>query len=458
MNKLMIQEDYLATHAHWEETQIQYQSLSQDILKKVQSLGATHAEISVYKRIGFSTEIRMQAVDTISYHQDKGFSLTVYYGHRQGQSSSTDFSPATVEEVVQAACRIARLSPLDKSNGLADIDALAYDYPDLDLYHPWNITPTQAVILSQQCEQQALESDARIVNSEGVSVETAQNMVLYANTRGFTGTYLTTLHDINCSLIAKEKTGLLQQAGNYTISRDYRLLQTIETLAKEAGRKVVSRLDPRKIKTTRAPVIFYSEIASSLINYFLKAILGSRLYRESSFLLGKLDQKVFVSSLSLREVPHIARGLGSLPFDAEGVKTQNHMLVENGILKTYLLNSYSARRLGLKTTGHASGVSNIELMTEKVNFKTLLQRMDTGLLITDVMGSGINLITGDYSQGVAGFWVEKGEIQYPVHEITIAGNLQDMYQNIVGVGDDIDVRSKIQTGSILIESMQIAGA
>jgi PmbA protein len=442
---------------NWEKEALTYQSIASKLLQESKKAGATQAEVSCAKGTGFSVSVRMQEVDTLEYHQDKNIALTVYFGNKKGQASTTDISQTSLKNTIEAACRIAKLTQPDEAAGLAHAHDLAQHYPNLDLYHPWEITPHVAIELAKQCELQARQFDKRIINSEGVEIDTAEDMILYANSHGFMGHYFNTLHSLNCVLVAQAGAEDMQRDGSYTVSRDPNALQALEQLAQEAGQRTVRRLGARQLNTCQVPVIFHAEVASTLIKYFLNAISGRALYRQSSFLLNHIDHTIFPSFITIEDDPHILKGLGSAPFDAEGVVNQPRVLIEEGILRSYLLNSYSARRLGLSTTGHAGGAYNVKVSHQVSDLSHLLHQMGTGLLVTEVMGNGVNVVTGDYSQGAAGFWVEQGVIQYPVEEITIAGNLKDMYQNIIAVAGDIDRRHKIQTGSILIESMMVAG-
>lgn len=442
---------------NWKNEITHYEQIALSALEQAKALGATQAEVSCHKGKGFSILVRMQEVETLEYHRDKAFSLTVYFGQKKGQASTTDFNPEAIQNVVASACRIAQLTQPDEYAGLAEPRLLAKTYPELNLYHPWPITPAEAIEQAKICEEQAKAIDKRIFNSEGVGIDTGENLMLYANSYGFMGNYLSSLYSIDCTLVAKDETGNMQRDGSYTVSRDPNKLQLLSELAKESGEKTIRRLGARRLKTCRAPVIFQAEVAKTLISYFLKAISGRALYRDASFLLNKLNQPIFPSYITIQDCPHVLKGLGSAPFDAEGVKNTDRFLVNEGVLQSYLLSSYSARRLGLQTTGHAGGAYNVYINTQLPNLESLLKQMGKGLLVTEVIGHGVNLVTGDYSQGAAGFWVENGEIQYPVEEITIAGNLSEMYQNIAAVAGDIDQRSKIQTGSILIEQMTIAG-
>ncbi len=452
MNKMS---KHLATDNLLDE-QVKWKQLTQNILDEAKAQGATSAEVSVSQGIGFSISVRMGVVETVEYHRDKGIGITVYFGKRKGSASTSDPGADAIKAVVSAASRIAQLSGEDPYAGLADAELMAKTYPDLDLYHPWYIEPEQAIAMALECENQARAVDKRIVNSEGASVSTYQSVGVYGNSHGFIGGYPSSRHSISCSLVGQDAKGM-QRDGYYTIARDANDLLSVALVAKEAAVRTVKRLGARRLKTCTVPVIFQAEIARGLIGSFLGAISGGNLYRKSSFLIDHLGKKVFADNISLYERPHIPKGFGSAPFDGEGVATHDRDLVTNGVLQGYLLGSYSARKLGMKTTGNAGGAHNILIKTSDHDLPSLLKQMGKGLLVTEVMGQGVNLVTGDYSRGASGFWVENGEIQYPVEEITIAGNLRDMYQHLVAVGNDIDRRGSIHTGSILLDSMMVAG-
>lgn len=448
-NKQSKSENLLNEQAKWKQ-------LTQNILDEAKAQGASSAEVSVSQGIGFSISVRMGTVETVEYHRDKGIGITVYFDKRKGSASTSDPEPDAVKAVVSAACRIARLSGEDPYAGLADEKLLAKKYPDLDLYHPWHIEPEQAIAMAEECEGQARDLDKRIVNSEGASVSTYQSIGVYGNSNGFIGGYPASRHSLSCTLVAQDTKGM-QRDGYYTVARDADDLESTALVAKEAAARTVRRLGARRLKTCTVPVIFQAEVARGLIGSFLGAISGGSLYRKSSFLVDCLGKQIFAKHISLYERPHILKGLGSSPFDAEGVATQDRDLVVDGMLQGYLLGSYSARKLGMKSTGNAGGAHNILLKTSDQDLPALLKQMGNGLLVTEVMGQGVNLVTGDYSRGATGFWVEKGELQYPVEEITIAGNLRDMYAHLVAVGNDIDHRGSIHTGSILLERMMVAG-
>jgi len=433
-----------------------WKTLASDILKLAKAEGATQAEVGISSSIGFSVSVRMGEVETVEYNRDKGVAITVFCGKQKGAASTADTTPEAIKSAVTAACHIAKFTNKDPCAGLADADLMATHYPDLDLYHPWSINPEQAIELATECENRARAVDTRITNSEGSSVATYQGLHIYGNSHGFIGAYATSRHSINCTLVAQDKQGM-QRDGSFTVARDPHDLQSITQLARESGERTVKRLDGRRLKTCQAPVIFHAEIASSLLGNFLAAISGGNLYRKSSFLVDHLGKAVFADHIQIYERAHLLKGLGSAPFDHEGVITTDRDLVTDGMLQGYLLGSYSARKLGMKTTGNAGGSHNILIKPGNNDLEGLLKKMDRGLLVTELLGQGVNLVTGDYSRGAAGFWIENGTIQYPVEEITIAGNLNDMYRNLVAVGNDIDPRSHILTGSILLEKMTIAG-
>lgn len=438
------------------DEQVKWKQLTENILAEAHAQGATSAEVSVSQGIGFSVTVRLGAVETVEYHRDKGIGITVYFGKRKGSASTSDATSDAVKATVSAACRIARLSGEDPYAGLADAELMAKTYPDLDLHRPWYIEPEQAIAMAQECENQARTFDKRITNSEGASISTYQSVGVYGNSHGFIGGYPASRHSVSCTLVAQDAKGM-QRDGYYTVARDPDDLETIAAVAKEAANRTVKRLGARRLKTCTVPVIFQAEIARGLIGSFLGAISGGSLYRKASFLIDQLGKPVFANHVSLYERPHIPKGFGSAPFDAEGVATRDRDLVSKGVLQGYLLGSYSARKLGMKSTGNAGGAHNILVNASNQDLSTLLKQMGKGLLVTEVMGQGINIVTGDYSRGATGFWVENGEIQYPVEEITIAGNLRDMYTNLVAIANDIDRRGSIHTGSILLESMMVAG-
>ncbi len=427
-----------------------------DILKEAAKQGATDAEVDVGLNKGFTVSARMGEVESVEYNQDKIIDITVYFGQRTGSSSLSDLRPEAIKKAVEAACNIARFTDKDDYSGLADKELLAFNYPNLDLSHPWNITVEKAIEMALQCESIGLAKDKRIKNSEGASVSTTGGWHAYGNSQGFIGIYGATRHDVSCALIA-EQGGDMQRDYSYTVACDPALLESIESVANKAAERTLRRLDAKRLATRRVPVIFAAEEARGLLGHFVAAISGGNLYRKSSFLLDQLNKPIFPKHIKIDERPHLLKSLGSAPFDENGVATRPNVFIDQGVLCQYSLGVYSARKLGMQTTGNAGGVHNLFINTGTKDLAGLLKTMDTGLLVTDLMGQGVNLVTGDYSRGATGFWVERGEIQYPVEEITIAGNLRDIYAHLVEVGDDVDKRGNIQTGSILLEEMTVAG-
>lgn len=432
-----------------------YTSLLAKIIEMAKKKGVTQVEANISHDIGFSVSVRMKEVETIEHNRNKSLGINVYFGQCKGSASTSDFRSEAIENTLDAACHIARFTNKDPCAGLADPNLLEKSPPDLELYHPWSIDPQNAIELGKDCEASAL-TDKRIILSEGVTLSTHQNLYIYANSNNFIGGYPSSRHSLSCSLVAKDKNGM-QRDGNYTVSCDPEQLDPPEKLGKKVAEATIKRLGAKRLPTCKAPVIFHAEIARSLIGSFLSAISGESLYRKASFLVDHINKPVFANHITIYERPHLLKALGSAPFDDEGVTTQNRTLVSEGILQGYLLSSYSARKLGMQTTGNAGGAHNIVIETSQSSLEALIKEMDKGLLVTELLGQGINLVTGDYSRGVVGFWIEQGQIQFPIEEITIAGNLKDMYQNIVKISDDIDYRSSILTGSILLESMMIAG-
>ncbi len=434
----------------------QLQTLSKDILHEAARCGADQTEVNISANKGFSVTARHADVETVEYNQDKHIEIHVFFGKRSGSASISDIRPEAVRAAVEAACHIAKFTDEDPAAGLADKEELAFQYPTLDLAFPWPISVEKAIELACQCEREALQYDKRIISAEEVAVATMEAIHVHANSLGFIGFFPSTHHEITCVLVAKEGEEM-QRDYSYTVASDPALLDSVSHVAKQAGERTVRRLGARRLRTMKAPVIYFAEEARSLLGHFTAAMSGGSLYRKSSFLLDHLGKKIFPSFVHIQEQPHLPRALGSAPFDEDGVATRPNVFIEEGMLRHYSLGVYSARKLGMKTTGNAGGVHNLTIKTGQKDLKGLLKTMDTGLLITEMMGNGVNLVTGDYSRGVGGFWVEKGEIQYPVHEITVAGKLQDMYARMVEVGNDVDVRGNIRTGSILIEEMMIAG-
>lgn len=426
-------------------------------LAEAKQFGATGAEAAISLSQGLSITVRLGDVETIEHTRDKGLGVTVYFGKRTGSASTTDFSPAAVRETVRAACTIARHTAEDDAAGLADPARLAKNIADLDLYHPWNPGADKAIELALACEDAARKYDKRIQNSEGASVSTNEGLEIYGNSNGFVGAVPTTRHSLSVSVIGQDDSGM-QRDYWYTVSRDRGGLEPAEKVGREAAARTVRRLGARKLSTRRCPVLYEAPIASSLLSHFISAVRGGALYRHASFLLDSLGKQVFSSFVRLHEQPHLKGALGSAAFDGEGVATAPRDLVRAGVLQGYVLDSYSARKLKMQTTGNAGGVHNLTLEPGDLDFAGLLRQMGSGLLVTELIGFGVNTVTGDYSRGAAGYWVEGGQIQYPVEEITIAGNLKDMFRSIAAVGNDVDLRGGTRTGSILVESMTVAGS
>ncbi len=430
--------------------------ISEDALKVAKLAGASAAEVDVSFGTGQTVSVRKGETENIEYNRDKGISITVFFGHKKGYASSSDFSPQAIKDTVEAACNIAKFTAEDPFCGLADASLMTQKIPDLNLYHPWTLTVEDAGELAKRCEAAALAVDKkRITNSEGASVSTSEGQFVYANTHGFSGGYPSSRHSISCSVIA-EAAGAMQRDYWYSSARDANDMRTAEYVGQLAGERTVRRLGARAIKTGQYPVLFEAPLASGIISSLVSAISGGNLYRKSSFLLDSLGQKVASSLLNIEELPHLEKGLASSPFDNEGVISTPRMLVENGVLQGYVLSSYSARKLGLQTTGNAGGAHNLVIQHTQQSFADLLAMMGTGLLVTELLGHGLNMVTGDYSRGAAGFWVENGVIAYPVEEITIASNMKDMLSQIIAIADDAIKPSSKQTGSILIEKMTVA--
>ena len=418
--------------------------------------GAGAAEADINTGNGLSVNVRMGQVETLEHQRDKGLGVTVYLDGCKGSASTSDFSGKALEATVTAACTIARHANRDECAGLIDPAYLAAQIPDLDLCHHWDITPEAAIDLALECEGAARRVDKRLSNSDGAMVATYSGAHLYGNTHGFINGWDWSSHNIDCTVIAEEN-GRMQRDGWHTKARDRRDLDGVEQVGREAARRTLSRLNARKLSTRNTPVIFEAPVARGLFSAFIGAISGGALYRRASFLLDQLGAQVFAPHVQLEEQPHLPKQLGSAPFDGDGMATRRKHLVRDGVLESYVLSAYSARKLNLAPTGNAGGVHNLVVQTGAQDLPALLRQMDTGLFITDMIGFGVNQVTGDYSRGAAGFWVEHGEIQYPVEEITVAANLKDMFQHIVAIGNDVDPRGNVKTGSVLIENMTVAG-
>jgi PmbA protein len=428
-----------------------------EAISLAQSNGATQAEAGLSVSQGLSVAARMGSVETIEHQQDNGLGISVYFGHHKASASTSNLDPDAIRKTVESACDIARYTSEDPCAGLAEAELMATEFRELDLYHPWDLDPQAVIELALECENAALEYDPRIVNSEGASVDLNAGVSVYGNSHGFLQAQHKTRHSISCAVVGKSGDSM-QRDYWYDISRDPQRLASARSVGETAARRTVQRLDASKLKTQQAPVVFVPELARGLIGSFAAAIGGGAQYRKSSFLLGVAGEKVFPEFVTLREDPFIAGALASANYDSEGVATRADELVVDGVVQHYLLDSYSARKLGLVTTGHANGVHNLTLSDTGKSFDECLATMGSGFLVTELMGHGVNMVTGDYSRGAAGFWVENGQLDHPVEEVTIAANLRDMFAGIAEIGTDIDVRGGIRCGSILVERMTIAGA
>ncbi len=446
----------LAESARFSQSIDTLKQITQDILAQARQAGASACEAEVNQGFGQNVTVRLGEVETIEYNRDKGLGVTVYFGQKRGHASTSDFSSAAIKDTVKAAVTIAKYTAEDEFAGLPEEHLLARDIPDLDLYHPWDLSADEAVELARACETAALAVDKRINNSEGGSVSTQESTVVYGNSLGFVGGYPTSRQGISCAVIAESDAGM-QRDYWYSTARAQADLDQPESVGRIAGERTLRRLDARKLKTCQVPVIFEASVATGLIASYVSAVSGGNLYRKTSFLLDSLGQQVFAPLVQIRELAHLPKGLASSPFDNEGVATRDRDVVKDGVAQGYFLSSYSARKLGMTSTGNAGGNHNLIVRSGELDLAGLMKKMGTGLLVTELLGQGTNPVTGDYSRGAAGFWVENGVIQYPVEEITIAGNLKDMYRQILAIGNDVLVRGSRQCGSILIERMTVAG-
>lgn len=425
-------------------------------IETAQKAGAT-AEVGVTKVSGLSVSTRLQEIENVEFTNDGALGISVYLGQQKGNASTSDLSEEAIKNTVEAALAIAKYTSPDDCTGLADKELMAFEAPDLALYHGASVDVEQATKLALEAEKSALEYDAKILNSNGASFNSHTGVRVYGNTHGMLQSYLSSRYSLSCSVIGGEL-DQLENDYEYTVSREFDALSPADWVGQNCAKKVIARLNPQKLTTREVPVIFLNDVATGLISHLTGAISGGSLYRKSSFLLDHLGKQVLPDWFQISERPHLLKRLASTPFDSEGVRTQDLEIIQDGVLQTYLLTSYSGRKMGMQSTGHAGGIHNWLVKPNLTGGLTaLLRQMGTGLLVTDVMGQGVNIVTGDYSRGAAGFWVENGEIQYPVAEITIAGQLQDMLKNIVAVADDIEHRSNIQTGSILLDKMKISG-
>lgn len=425
-------------------------------LAQANKLGASAAEVGLSQSKGLSITVRQRDVETLEHNNDTGLGITVYFGHSKASSSTSDLSQSAIIEAVQAACNIASHTQADEAAGLADAGLMATDLADLSLYHPWDLTVEQAIALATECEAAGLDADSRISNSEGATVSSHHGTRIYANSHGFIGLTNSSRHSLSASLIARDERGM-QRDYWYDVARDAADLSSAASVGTKAAERTLARLGAGEVKTGKYPVLFSPEVAPSLFAQLISAIRGSALYRKATFLLDKQGEQIFPEFMHIHEQPHLLKAMGSAMFDAEGVATQPRDIIAGGVLQGYVLDSYSARRLGLQTTANAGGVHNLTIdSTVADGFNELVQRLDKGIIVTETMGMGVNIVNGDYSQGAAGFWVENGQIQYPVDEFTIASNLQDMFAGIQAVGSDVDVRGNIRCGSVLLDNMMIA--
>lgn len=442
-------------------TQDQFKQITQDMLRIARDKGATDAAVEVSEGGGLSISVRKGKVETIEQNRDKGIGITVYIGKKRGNASTSDFSMKSLEDTVEAAYNIARFTAEDDCAGLPDADMLEMHPQDLKLFHPWLVTAEEAIDLACRTEAAAYAVDKRITNCEGASVHAQQSHFVAANSRGFVGGYPFSRHTISVAPIAG-KGAKMQRDDWYSSHRNHKKIATPEAIGRYAAERALARLHARAIDTRKCPVLFEAPLAAGLLGSFVQAVSGGALYRKSTFLLDTLGQQIFPNHIQVLEDPHVLGAVGSSPFDDEGVKTLKREVVTNGVLNGYFLSTYSARKLGMQTTGNAGGSHNLNLTSSLTkrgdNFVQMLKKMGTGLLVTELMGQGVNYVTGDYSRGASGFWVENGVIQYPVEEITIAGNMCEMFQNIVAIGNDTLTRGTKTTGSILIDGMTIAGS
>lgn len=436
------------------------QGFAQDVLTQARKSGASDCEVDVSEGFGQSVTVRHGEVETIEYNRDRGIGVTIYLGQCKGHASTSDFSPAALRDTVEAALNIARFTAADPCAGLPDAALLATrdeGFADLDLYYPWPLKVESAIELARRCEQAAFAVSPLVSNSEGATVSIQEGQFVSANSLGFMGGYPSSRHYLSCSVIAGQNTSM-QRDDWYSTSRNARDMASAEAIGEYAARRALARLGARKIKTCRVPVLFEAPLAASLIGNFVHAASGGSLYRKASFLVDSLGKRVFSKKIRISERPHLPGGLASSAFDSEGVRTQDREIVVDGVLQGYFLSAYTARKLGMQTTGNAGGCHNLIVHPGKRDFKGLLKKMGRGLLVTELLGQGVNYVNGDYSRGAAGYWVDGGKIVHPVEEVTIAGNLRDMFRNIAAVGNDVLVRGSKHVGSILVEHMKVAGS
>ncbi|EJL6504668.1 metalloprotease PmbA [Vibrio cholerae] len=442
-----------------ERVALQRQELETAVAKALEMAAASSdaAEVAITKSTGLSVSTRMCEVENVEFNSDGALGITVYRGQRKGSASTSDLSEKAIQQTVLAALDIAQYTSADPYAGPAPKELMVQDIPDLDFFHPDEPNPDVAAQIAIAAERAALGYSKKIKQSDGGSYDSHYGIRVYGNSHGLLASYASSRHSISCSVIGEGRNGEMERDYSYTVARHRDDLWTPERVGLLAAENTVSRLDPQKLKTGQFPVMFAADVATGLIGHLVMAISGGNLYRKSSFLLDHLGKTILPTWFNISERPHVMRGLASSPFDSEGVRTQDLEIITDGVLATYLLTSYAARKMSMTPTGHAGGIHNWYVKSTGQNYQQMLKELGTGLLVTEVMGQGVNVVTGDYSRGAAGFWVENGEIKYPVSEITIAGNLKQMLQQIVAVGSDVETRSQIQTGSILIESMKVAG-
>ncbi|AVF58308.1 metalloprotease PmbA [Vibrio diabolicus] len=424
---------------------------------KLASAKSDAAEVAITKSTGLSVSTRMGEVENVEFNSDGALGITVYRGQRKGSASTSDLSEAAIEQTVIAALDIAHYTSEDPFAGPAAKEYMVQEIPELDLFHPDAPDPDYAADVAIAAEKEALSYDSAIKQSDGASYDSHYGVKVYGNSHGLLASYASSRHSTSCCVIGVGQNGEMERDYSYTVARHRDDLWTPETVGRKAAENTINRLDAQRLKTGKYPIMFAADVATGLIGHLVMAISGGNLYRKSSFLLDHLGKQVLPEWFNISERPHVLRGLASSPFDSEGVYTQDREIITDGVLATYLLTSYAARKMKMAPTGHAGGIHNWYVKSTGQNFEQMLKELGTGLLVTEVMGQGVNVVTGDYSRGAAGFWVENGEIQYPVSEITIAGNLKDMFNKIVAVGSDVETRSQIQTGSILLDAMKVAG-
>ncbi|WP_281646640.1 metalloprotease PmbA [Parendozoicomonas sp. Alg238-R29] len=431
-------------------------TLVSDIIDEASKQGATACEVGASSDAGLSTTVRMGEVETVEFNKDQGFGITVYFGQRKGSASTSDDTPEAIRDTVRAACDIARYTSEDPCAGLADADQMATEFPDLDLYHPWGISAEDAIERAKECEDAARGHSNLIINSDGATVNSHQGCRVYGNSHGFIGPHRSSRQSVSCVVIGQQGEEM-QRDYWYTVARDGNNLESMEEVGRKAAERTLGRLGSRKLATANVPVIMSAELAGGFVGHLMGAISGGAIYRESTFLLDHLGKKIFPDWVNIYERPHQRGGMGSVAFDGDGLQTRDQSFIVDGVLESYLLSTYSARKLGMTSTANAGGAHNLFLDSNAGDLDALVKEMGTGLLVTNLIGQAVNMVTGDYSRGAGGFWVENGEIQYSVSEVTIAGNLKDMFMNLRCVGNDVDRRGNIQSGSLLIDGMTVAG-